>query len=97
MAKDPKKVQVRVREFAQEHSLGPYYAGEVVELDVADLKQPHIRAAVITLEEEKREKEAKETADAAERRGRMEAREQERQSAIEAQKLGKARRATAEE
>jgi patatin-like phospholipase/acyl hydrolase len=90
------KIAVRVREFKQEHSLGPYYAGEEIELNEQDLLQPHIRAAVITLDEERAEIEARQAAQSAERKARMQATEEQRASAIAAQKLAKARSKTAD-
>lgn len=83
------KIACKVRSFEQRHSFGPHPPGAVVYVDPDELKVPAVRAALITVEEDERQRrEAEERVRAAES-DRLASFEREREAVVAAQRAAK--------
>lgn len=83
------KIACKVRSFEQRHSFGPHPPGAIVYIDSDELKIPAIRSALITVEDDERQRREAEEKIRATEQDRIAAFERERDSVIASQRAAK--------
>ena len=83
------KIACKVRSFEQRHAFGPHPPGAVVYIDPDELKIPAIRNALITVEEDERQRREAEEKIRAASEERIASFERDRESVIASQRAAK--------
>jgi len=83
------KIACKVRSFEQRHAFGPHPPGAIVFVDADELKIPAVRSALVTVEDDERQRRESEERVRAASEERLAAFEKDRDSVIASQRAAK--------